>query len=161
MQHAVDPQPHQRQLALGLEVDVGGALLEGVAEDVVERLHDRRRRRVEVGLLLRQELLVAEVDRSDAALAELLLGVLQARLQVVEALVDRLDVVARGHHAVDLAAGHALDVLERERRERVVDRDRDAVAVLGDRHHAVAAREGPAIAFVTTSRSRSSGLILT
>ncbi len=138
VQHAVDAQAHQRQVALGLEVDVRGALLEGVAEDVVERLHHRRRRRVEVGRRLREELLVPEVDRGDAALAELLLGVLQARLQVVEALVDLLDVAARGHHPVDLAAGDALHVLERERRERVVDGDRDAVAVLRDRHHPVA-----------------------
>ena len=141
VQHAVDAQPHQRQVALGLEVDVRGALLEGVAQDVVERLHHRRRRGVEVGRGLGQELLVPEVHGRDAALAELLLGVLQARLQVVEALVDRLDVAARRHHAVHLEAGDALHVLERERGERVVDRDRDPAAVLRDRHHAVAARE--------------------
>ena len=48
VQDPVDAQAHQRQLALGLEVDVGGALLEGVAEDVVERLDHRRGRGVEL-----------------------------------------------------------------------------------------------------------------
>ena len=54
-------------VALGLEVDVGGALLEGVAQDVVEGLDHRRRRRVELLRLPGQELLVAEVDGGDAA----------------------------------------------------------------------------------------------
>ena len=48
VQDAVDAQAHEGELALGLEVDVGGALLEGVAQDVVERLDHRRRRRVEL-----------------------------------------------------------------------------------------------------------------
>ena len=49
VQHPVDPQPHQGEVALGLEVDVGGALLEGVGQDVVEGLDHRRGRGVEVG----------------------------------------------------------------------------------------------------------------
>ena len=70
-------------------------------------------------------------------------GVLEAGLEVVEALVDRLDVGSRGDDAVHVEAGHALDVLERERRERVVDGDRDPVLGLRDRHHSVPPREWP------------------
>ena len=84
VQDTVDSKAHQRELALGLEVDVGSTLLEGVGEDRVERLDDRRRGRVEVGVGPGEELLVAEVDRRDAALGQLLLRVRQARLEVVE-----------------------------------------------------------------------------
>ena len=45
VEDAVDAQPHEGQLALGLEVDVGGALLEGVGQDVVEGLDHRARPR--------------------------------------------------------------------------------------------------------------------
>ena len=95
VEDAVDAQTHEGQLALGLEVDVRGPLLEGVGEDVVEGLDHRRGRGVEVLGRAGEELLVAEVDGGDSALLELLLGGLEARLQVVEALVDGLDVGAR------------------------------------------------------------------
>ena len=62
MQDPVDAQAHEGEVALGLEVDVGGALLEGVAQDVVEGLDHRRRRRVELLRVRGEELLVAEVD---------------------------------------------------------------------------------------------------
>ena len=62
VQDAVDAQPHEGQLALGLEVDVGGALLEGVAQDVVEGLDHRRRGRVQLLGLAGEELLVRQVD---------------------------------------------------------------------------------------------------
>jgi hypothetical protein len=123
------------------EVNVGCALLEGVGEDLVERLDHRRRGGVEVGVGLGEELLVGDVDGGDAALGELLLRVLEARLEVVEALVDGLDVAARGHHAIDVEAGHALDVLVREGCEGVVDGDGEAVLRLADRHHAVPSGE--------------------
>ena len=68
MQDAVDAQAHEGQLALGLEVDVGRALLEGVAQDVVEGLDHRRRRGVQLLVLAGEELLVPEVHGGDAAL---------------------------------------------------------------------------------------------
>ncbi len=143
VQDAVDPQAHQGEVALGLEVDVGGALLERVAEDVVEGLDHRGRRGVEIGLCPGEELLVPEVHGGDATLGELLLRVLEARLQVVEALVHRLDVAAGRHHAVDVEPRDALDVLGGEGREGVVHGHRDAVGRLGDRHDAVPAGERP------------------
>jgi hypothetical protein len=144
VEDAVDPQPHQGEVALGLEVDVGGALLEGVAEDVVEGLDHGGGGGVEVGGGLGEELLVPEVDGRDAALGELLLGVLEARLEVVEALVHRLDVGAGRDHQVDVELRDALDLVDPARgRERVVHRDRDALGVLVDvdRHDAVASGE--------------------
>ena len=103
-------------------------LLEGVAQDVVEGLDHRRGGGVELVASRGQELLVPEVDASETRLArELLLGGLQAGLEVVEALVDRLHVAAGGHHPLHVEAGHPLDVLVGEGREGVVDGDGDGV----------------------------------
>ena len=38
MQHAVDAQPHERDLALGLEMNIRRALLERIAQDMIQRL---------------------------------------------------------------------------------------------------------------------------
>ena len=144
VQHPVDPQPHQGEAALGLEVDVGGALLEGVGQDVVEGLDHGSGRGVEVGVGPREVLLVAEVERGDPALGELLLRVLEAGLEVVEARVDLLDVGAGRDHQVDVEVLGALDLVDPgPGRERVVHGDRDALGLLvdGDRHDAVAAGE--------------------
>jgi hypothetical protein len=141
VEHAVDPEPDEGQLPLGLEVDVGGPLLEGVGENLVEGLDHGGGRGVEVGVGLGEKLLVGDVDGGDAALRELLLRVLEARLEVVEALVDALDVAARRHHAIHVEAGDALDVLVGEGREGIVDGDGEAVAGLADRDHAMASGE--------------------
>jgi hypothetical protein len=143
VQDAVDAQAHQRQLALGLEVDVGGPLLEGVAQDVVQGLHHRRRRRVHLLVGGGEELLVPQVDRGEPAGRELLLRRLQAGLEVVEPLVDGLDVAAGGHHLRHVQPGHALDVVRGERREGIDDGYGDGVGGLGDGHQAVAPGERP------------------
>ena len=140
MQDPVDAQADEGQLTLGLEMDVRSPLLERVAQDVVEGLHHRGRRGVQLGA--GQELLVAEVDRPHAGGGELLLGALQARLQVVEALVDGLDVGARGHDPLHVEPRDPLDVVGGEGREGVVHGDRDLVRALRDRHQAVLAGEG-------------------
>ena len=42
LQHAVDAEAHAHLAAVGLEVDVGGALLDGLGDDLVDELDDRR-----------------------------------------------------------------------------------------------------------------------
>ena len=143
VQHAVDAQPHQRDLALRLEMDVRRPLLEGIAEEMIEGLHHRRGRRVELGGVGGEVFLVAEIDGHPLS-RQLFLGGLQARLEIVEALVDRLDVRPRGDDAFDgQEAGDALDVVGRKRRERIVDGDGQLLVGLRDRHQPVLAREGP------------------
>jgi hypothetical protein len=90
-----------------------------------------------------EELLVPQVDRGEAAGRELLLGRLQAGLEVVEPLVDGLDVAAGGHDLRHVQPGHALDVVGRERREGIDDGHGDGVGGLGDGHQAVAPGERP------------------
>ncbi len=48
VQHPVDAEAHARLLAVGREVHVGGALLDGLRDDLVDELDDRR---VVVGLV--------------------------------------------------------------------------------------------------------------
>ena len=162
VEDAVDAQPHEGELALGLEVDVGGPLLEGVGEDVVEGLDHGRGRGVELLGALERNSWLPRSTVASRLVRELLLRGLQAGLQVVEALVDGLDVAARRHHPLHLEAGDALDVVVGEGREGVVDGDRDR----GRRSCEIATMpclraKGPAMPFVTTSRSRSRGLIFT
>ena len=107
VQHAVDPEADEGAVALGLEVNVGGPLLEGVAQDVVERLHHGRRRGVLSASSFEKNSRLPRSEVEHPALGELLLRVPEARLQVVEALVHRLDVAARGDHAVDIESGDA------------------------------------------------------
>ena len=52
MQQAVDAQAHHRLVALGLDVDVAGALVEGVVEEVLHGVDDV----LVVGLDLRRAL---------------------------------------------------------------------------------------------------------
>ena len=42
LQHAVDAEAHAQLVAVGREVDVGGALLDGLGDDPVDELDDRR-----------------------------------------------------------------------------------------------------------------------
>ena len=42
VQHPVDPHPHREVVLAGLDVDVGGARVHGLGEQVVDQLDDRR-----------------------------------------------------------------------------------------------------------------------
>ena len=91
-QHAVHAEAHAHLAALGLEVDVRGALLDRLGDDRVDELDDRR-------------VLGGLADLGDVG--ELLLALLD-RLgdRVVEpahAPDQAVDVVGRGHHRPDLA----------------------------------------------------------
>jgi len=142
LQPPVDAQPHERDVALRLEVNVRGALLERVAEQMIERLHNRRRRGVELFDLGGEIFLVAQLEGRQPPRGQLLLGGLQARLEIVEALVDRLDVRPRRDDPLNRPqTGHALDVVDRKRRERVVHRDGELLIVFRDRDEAMFARE--------------------
>ncbi|MCU0607933.1 MAG: hypothetical protein MUF78_11070, partial [Candidatus Edwardsbacteria bacterium] len=93
MQHAVDPQADHRLVALGLDVDVRGPLVEGVVEQVLDGAGDVLVRRLDLGLALELDVLlqVAEVV-ADLALG---LGGLDRGLEAVE-LADDLDHVRLG-----------------------------------------------------------------
>src|SRR4051812_12202743 len=123
-------------------MNIGRALLEGVAEQMIERLYDRRRRGIELLILRRQIFLVAEAERRQPLRRELLLGGLQTRTELVEALDDRVDIALRRDDALDGAeAGDALDVVDGEVGERIVNGDRELLVGLGDRDESVAPRE--------------------
>ena len=64
VQHAVDPEPHLARLALGLDMDVAGPLVKGVAEQELHGVHDMFVRGLDLrhGLHFDELFEVAEVD---------------------------------------------------------------------------------------------------
>ena len=140
VQHAVDAEPHERRLPLGLEVNVRGTLLERVAQDVIKRFHDRRGGGVEFFRFGGEKFLISEIDVQPAA-RELCFSRLQAGFQPVERAVQRLDVAARGDDALHIEAGDAPDVVAGERRQRIVYCDGKRGLAFGDRDQAVAPGE--------------------
>ena len=62
-EHAVDAEAHAHLAALGLEVDVRGALVDRLADDRVDELDDRRVVRGLADLGDLRELLLADLDR--------------------------------------------------------------------------------------------------
>src|SRR5947207_6566189 len=117
-------------------MNVRRALLERVAEQMVERLDDRSGGRIELLIFRREIFLVAERQRGQPLRGELLLGRLQARPELVEALDDRLDIRLGRDDAFNRAeARAALDVFDREGREGIVDGDRELLVGSRDRHY--------------------------
>ena len=129
-QHAVDAEAHAHLAALGLEVDVGGALLDRLGDDRVDELDDRRVLGGLVDLGDVRDLVLALRDR--------------LRDRVVEPAhpPDQcVDVVRRGDHGAHLVTGHQLQVVEREHVRRIGHRDHQvAVLVEADRRRVEAAR---------------------
>ena len=118
LEHAVDAEAHAQLAAVGREVDVGRALLDGLGDDPVDELDDRR----VVGRL-------AQVD--DLGCACLLLldeGGLHDVVEARQARDERGDVLARGDRRADLVAAHHRDVVDREHVRRVGHRDDAASA---------------------------------
>ena len=132
VQDAVDAEPNTQVVLLRLDVDVGGAVGDGLLDDVVDEL-DRRRFDVDVGELV--EFLVGTAPRADEHVLSSVLG------DLVVLLDGREDVVLRRDRRLDLAAGDDPEVVEREDVLRVGHRDHEHVVAQLDRHESVARRE--------------------
>ena len=112
-------------LAVGRQVHVRRALLDGLGDDPVDELDDRR-------VLGRVE----QLDDLGAALLLLLeAGRLDDVVQAREARDERGDVLARGDRRAHLVAGHQRDVVDGEDVGRVGHRDEQA-AVADELHRA-------------------------
>ena len=103
---------------------------------MIQRSDDRRGGRVELFGLGRQKFLVAQVDRQPVR-RELLFGALEARFEAIERAVQRFHIAAGGDDPFDLEARDAADVVDRKRRERIVDGNRQRRLVLRNRDQAV------------------------
>ena len=134
VQHAVDPEAHAHVALVGLEVDVGGALGDRLAEDAVDELDDG-------GVLGR----LAQLDQLRLVDALLLLGLVDRladrALKRVEAPDQRVDVLLGGHRDAAVEPGRHLDVVERQHVRRVGHREQQRLLVrVADGQRLVAAR---------------------
>ena len=134
MEHAVDAEPDAQVLLGRLDVDVGRAVGDGLRDQQVDELDDRR--------VLDDLADVREV----VAVVELVGGLLRHRVDfAVEAVeaVDRVLQLTRGRDdGEDVRAGERADVVDREHVRRVAHRDDEpAVVVPADRQRLVLAGE--------------------
>ena len=118
-EHAVDAEAHAQLGAVGLEVDVGGALLDGLGDDLVDELDDRR---VVGGLAQVDDLARARRPRPRRGRRDDVVQARQARDE--PAMSSRL-----GDRGADLVAGHQRDVVDREDVRRVGHRDEQRALV--------------------------------
>ena len=120
VEDAVDPEQDTGVSFLGVDVDVGGALLDGLRDDRVHELDDRG---VLVGLLgergLQRPALVVVDDVFDRA------------LQAPEAGREQVDVLGRGRRDAHAAVGDHRDVVDAEDVRRVGHRQQQR-AVVGE-----------------------------
>ena len=105
-EHAVDAEAHAHVRALGLEVDVGRALLDRLGDDLVDELDDRR---VVGGL--------AQVDDLGRAVLDVVLArrswsTATTSSRRVMRLMSVRDVLAAGDRGADLEARHDRDVVD-------------------------------------------------
>jgi hypothetical protein len=154
LEHAVDAVADPHLLLLRLEVDVGGAALDGLGDDALDELDDRRvlARRAEVDGLRREVVeRAAAVAVGRREVGKLLVERLQlgrrpspaAPVRVVDPLEHRLDVRRRRDRRADLVAGHHGDVVDGEHVRGVGHRDEQrAFGGEGDRHGLVALDRG-------------------
>ena len=89
-------------------MNIRGALLERVAQDMIQRRDDWRGGRVELLCFGRQKLLVPEVD-GEPARRQLFFRRLEAGFQAIEGAVQRFHVAPRRDDALHIQAGDATD----------------------------------------------------
>jgi len=141
VQDPVDAEADRRVLDVWLQVDVRGALLVGVVEQVVHRGDDV--------LVAAGELVVgAHLDHlhqlsRTLARTELLLGLRDLRPEAVDAIDHRQDVGLGRHHVVQGLGAEILERLAQRAVEWVDQSDAQAVGVAPDGNHHVVACEGP------------------
>ena len=140
VQHAVDAEADHGVLALGLDVDVGGARVVGVLQEEVDGVDDVRvagldlRARLELDVLL-------EVGEVDGAAAEIALSFGHRGAEAVLLGDDAHDVALRGHHQLDVLLDHLVVGVEGDVVERVDHGDDELSVAHRDRNHLVLARE--------------------
>ena len=133
-EHAVDAEADPHLVLVGLEVDVGGALADRLAEDAVDELDHRRVLGADLHVADLGELVLASSSSVDDRLGD-------GALQRVEAADQRLDVLVGGDRDPAVEPGGDLDVVDREDVGRVGHRDQQGVCVdEADRQRPVAAR---------------------
>src|SRR5690606_36632316 len=143
LEDAVDAQAHAVVGLVGLEVDVRGALADGVHQHLVDELDDRRvvALGVHAGVAAGLVLLAA----ADVEVLEVLVLVVAAhrrveRLGRLEPLVDGgADALLVHQYRLDLEVGLELDLVEGAVVGRVGDADEQLAAALEHRQHAVLA----------------------
>ena len=109
VQHAVDAEAHQADLAPRLDVDVARALVEGVLPQPVDDVDDVLVVRVELAVRLAELDQLLEVRQARARLGGALRALDRLR-EVVELDHVALDVERVGDHALDLDAVDALEL---------------------------------------------------
>ena len=117
MDDAVDAEEHAHLALLGIEVDVGCALLDRLGDEGVHKADRRRLRLAAVVAAERLERLLGLVDPLD--------GLVEALL----ACEQRADVVERGDGRLHLQAGHHRDVVDRQQVARVGHREQQAAVL--------------------------------
>ena len=137
VEDAVDAEAHPHVLLLGLEVDVGDALVDRLTEDRVDELHDRR-------VVGRGVQATERIDPSLVALVIVVEDRLADRaLQRVDPGEQRLDVGGVGDDHPALQAGRHLDVVGGEHVGRIGHRHQQHLGVdVADRNRLVAPRRG-------------------
>ena len=123
-EHAVDAEAHAQLAPVGSQVDVGGAALDGLRDDLVDELDDRR---VFGGLVQGDDL------GAFLAVLEGLRRLADDVFEAVQARDQRGDVIRRRDRDADLVAGHDRDVVDREHVRRVGHRHQQR-ALVGERH---------------------------
>ena len=126
VQHAVDAEPDAERLLVRLDVDVAGALADGVGQDGVHELHDR-------GFLgrflqLAQVDVVVVLDQLDVLVAELREHLVEVRVVVVVAVDGGRDRGRRCHGDLHVVAGQELDLVDGDQVRRVGHDERQRVA---------------------------------
>ena len=142
-EHAVHPEADDRAVALGFDVDVGGAVLEGLAQDGIQRRDHRAGGGFEVagGVGFRDEVPVG--DLLPAALVfEFGLGGPERGPEVVEAAVHALDVRPGGDDDFHLDPEVPLEVVYGASLVGVRHGDGERSPLPGERADGVAAGEG-------------------
>ena len=143
VEHAVDPHPDDGLLPARLDVDVAGALLEGVVEQVLDRGDHRLGgglQRLDPGEV--HELLEIPHVRRGRVL-ELDPGLRDLLAEAVDLGDGAVDVGGRGQDRLHVSARQAPQVLDQLPVERVGGRDEQHPVAALQREHAVLAREGP------------------
>ena len=141
LQNAVNAEPDAKFLLVRLQVNVARTALHGVGHDQVHELDDRsflggalEFREVHF-LLFGGQFEVAAVTGKVLHHLVQLFGVLVVAVELLNRFADGR---FRGHHRLDVEAGHELDIVHREDVRRIGHRDRQRGTHARQRHDLVA-----------------------